>query len=318
MNQKKLAELAGVSPATVSKAFRYSDRIGAETRERIFRIAREQQVFERLSKGKYHKKLIVVFCPEIKSDYYNHIVNTLEKEILSHNSIMSLVITDFDPEKEREYFSFYSRGTSADAIVAINPRETFENPDSFPMVAMMPLKAQSCDSLYINRTDAMNEAISLLKKNGRENILFIGEGLTMRKAELFRQCMENNQLPVLEKQIFISDQRFEQAGIQAVEALIERKEVPDAIVAAYDYVAFGAIQALKKNGLRVPQDVSVIGMDDISLNHYAEIPLTTIGIQADALCRKAVEMLIKRIENRAPSAPIRHSFPATLVCREST
>ena len=54
MNQKRLAELAGVSPATVSKAFRYSDRISPETRERIFAIAKTHHCFEKFSKGKYH------------------------------------------------------------------------------------------------------------------------------------------------------------------------------------------------------------------------------------------------------------------------
>ena len=57
MNQKKLAELAGVSPATVSKAFRYSDRVGTKTRERIFALAKEHHCFDKFSKGKYPKKI---------------------------------------------------------------------------------------------------------------------------------------------------------------------------------------------------------------------------------------------------------------------
>ena len=93
MNQKKLAQLAGVSPATVSKAFRYSDRVSPETRERIFSLAKEHNCFEKFSKGKYPKKLIVVFSPEISSDFYNSLVTNLEKKILANGAIMSLVIT---------------------------------------------------------------------------------------------------------------------------------------------------------------------------------------------------------------------------------
>lgn len=318
MNQKKLAELAGVSPATVSKAFRYSDRVSPETRERIFSLAREHRCFDKFSKGKYHKKLIVVFSPEVKSDFYNSLVVNLEKRILAANAMMSLVITDFDAVKEQEYFDYYAKDGRADAIILIDPQGVIENPDFFPAVALFSTQKQSCDTIHVDWSAAVNDAIGLLKSKGRRNIVFIGERLTGQKLSIFKECMEQNFLPIIEKYLYISEFRFENAGIWAVEEMCKQPQMPDAIIAAYDYIAFGAITALKQHGYRIPEDISVIGMDDVNLNRYVDIPLTTIHIHFDELCDAALDLVLKKIENKYYFVKQDVTIKASLICRNST
>lgn len=318
MNQKKLAQLAGVSPATVSKAFNYSDRISEETRERIFAIAREHNCFEKFSKGKYSKKLIVVFSPEISSDFYNLLVINLEKRILNIGAIMSLVITGFDPQKEQEYFDYYSKEGRADAIILLDPQSQIINPDFFPAVALFPSKKQQCDSIYVNLSPAVNDAIQLLKAQKRNNIVFIGERLTSQKLTIFKECMEKNLLPVLEKNLYISELRFENAGKWAATQMLTQRNIPDAIIAAYDYIAFGAMAALKEAGYRIPEDIAVIGMDDVHLNQYVDTPLTTIQIHFDELCDAAMDLIMKKIENKYYFLRQEITVNASLVCRAST
>lgn len=318
MNQKKLAELAGVSPATVSKAFHYSDRVSPETRERIFTLAKAHGCFDKFSKGKYPKKLIVVFSPEVNSDFYNSLVINLEKRILAANAIMSLVITGFDEKKEKEYFDYYSKDGRADAMILLNPRSVIDNPDFFPAVALFPAQKQSCDTIHVDWSAAVNEAIQLLKNNGRKNIVFIGEQLTMQKLSIFKECMEQNFLPIFEKYLYISDLRFENAGKWAVEEMLKQQKMPDAIIAAYDYIAFGAIAALKQHGFRIPEDISVIGMDDVNLNRYVDIPLTTIHIHFDELCDAALDLVLKKIENKYYFVKQDVTINASLICRSST
>ncbi len=318
MNQKKLAALAGVSPATISKAFRYSDRISKETRERIFTIAKEHNCFEKFSKGKYSKKLIVVFSPEINSDFYNLLVNNLEKRILNAGAIMSLVITGFDMHKEQEYFDYYSKDGRADGIILLDPQSQIQNPDFFPAVALFPNQKQTCDTIHVDWSPAVNAAIGLLKRQGRQTIVFIGERLTSQKLSIFKACMEKNLLPVLEKHLYISELRFENAGKWAVEQMRQEPKMPDAIIAAYDYIAFGALSALKEAGYRIPEDIAVIGMDDIHMNQYMDIPLTSIQIHFNELCDAAMDLITKKMENRYYFLRQEITVNASLVCRAST
>ena len=73
---------------------------------------------------------------------------------------------------------------------------------------------------------------------------------------------------------------------------------PDAIIAAYDYIALGAISALKENGYKIPGDFSIIGMDDINVASYTDTPLTTIQMHCDELCDKVVEIIFEKIKNK--------------------
>ena len=102
MTLTKLAELTGVSVSTVSKAFSGSPDIGKETRERIFQIAKEQGCFDKYNKHRFEKKIIAVLCPELGSDLYSETVNCLMKYIEEAGALMTLSVTGFDAEREKE------------------------------------------------------------------------------------------------------------------------------------------------------------------------------------------------------------------------
>ncbi len=317
MTQKKLAALAGVSPATISKAFNFSSDISDETRELIFNLAREHGCFDKFSKGKYHKKIVAVLSPEIKSDFYNSIVASLDKRLASIGAIMSLAITDFDARKEKEYFEYYSKDNRSDAIIILSPSASIKNPDSFPAVSMFSVYEQPFDSLNVDLTDAVNDAVLLLKNKGRKNIAFIGERLTSQKLATFKLAMEKNNLTLFEKFLYISDLRFENAGRWAAEEIIKSNKRPDAIICAYDYIAFGAISVLKQNGYSIPEDISVIGMDDVNLNSYVDIPLTTIQIHFDELCDMAIDLVFEKMKNKYYFLKQDVTINASLICRNS-
>ena len=78
----------------------------------------------------------------------------------------------------------------------------------------------------------------------------------------------------------------------------EKGDIPDAIVAAYDYIAMGAMRAIKEHGLNVPDDISVIGMDDISACEELEVPLTTISHEIEKISKLTVDMLFERFEKK--------------------
>ena len=112
MNMQGLARRAGVSVSTVSKAFSGSAEISEETRRRIFEIARKDGSFDRYNKSRFAKKVIGIVFPEITSDYYASCATILQQEITVNGGIMTLAVTHFDADSEKEIFAYYSATAS--------------------------------------------------------------------------------------------------------------------------------------------------------------------------------------------------------------
>ena len=123
-------------------------------------------------------------------------------------------------------------------------------------------------------------------------------------------------LEIKDDWIFISSKRKGEAGVEGAEHLLSCKERPTAFFAAYDAIAFGAISRLTKAGLSIPEDISVVSYNDISLAKFASPPLTTLSTPVEDLTEAALDLLYKRIAN--PLAPYRSVFvQGELILRNS-
>ena len=299
MNLNTLAKLAGVSVATVSKAFSGREEISTETRDRIFAIAREHGCFDKYNKNKFDKKIIAVICPELNSDYYNAFITILNREIEMQGALMTVSVHGFSHEKAEELFAYYSSYCKADGIIVVNPKGKLENPLMTPAVSIgSSRRHENVDSIQTDLREAIFDAVSFLKTKGHTKIGFAGEILTKGKENYFREALQQAGIPVREQWIKISSDRFEKAGVAAVEALLQEPELPTAIFASYDNIAIGIIKALREKGLRVPEDISVIGMDDIAIAPFLETSLSSIRTRTDEACRIAVELIMKKLENQ--------------------
>ena len=299
MNLSELAALAGVSVGTVSKAFSGSCEISESTRERIFEIAREAGVFEKYDKGKFPKPVIGVICPEIGSNYYSTIVSMLGSRIEADGGIALICETGFDRAKETELFSYFSGYSGADGVILITPGTKHKNPTHFPAVSIGSAhESANMDVICLKLENAIEDALEHLKKNGHQSIGFAGEKLTRSKLDQFRSAMRRAGLPVEARHVKTSPNRFEQAGVDCAEAWLREGDLPDAILAAYDYIAIGIIKALHDHGVRVPEDVSVIGMDDIATAPYLETSLSSIRTNTEEACQRAVELIMIKTKNQ--------------------
>lgn len=319
MTLSNLAKIAGVSVATVSKAFSGSSEISEETRERIFEIARREGCFDKYNKNKFHKPIIAVICPEIDSAYYNAIVTLLNREITDRGAIMAVSVGDFSEEVESELFNYYSSYCHADGIILINTQFEIKNPMLVPTVALGHMGVcKNADVIDLDFDNAILEAVLYLKSQGHTEIGFAGERLTSTKLRSFQNSMRRAGLRVSEELVRISNERFERAGIDAVESWSSEGRMPTAIIAAYDNIAVGVIKALRKNGFEVPRDVSVIGMDDIPIATYLTTPLSTIKTHVSDACRMSVELVMKKIENQYYKSREEIVVASEFVVREST
>ena len=111
----------------------------------------------------------------------------------------------------------------------------------------------------------------------------------------FVKALENNEIEVNNNYIYESDQRFEKAGYDAAIKIFESEDRPTAVLAAYDEIAMGLIHKLNKEGISVPDDISVIGINDIFYASFAQIPLTTVQVYKHQQGVEAVRLLYDKI-----------------------
>lgn len=320
MTLEKLAKLANVSVSTVSKAFSGSRDISEKTREKIFQIARENGCYEKHYKGSYSRRVVAVICPEIQSEYYGTTVTILEKKLDKMGADMVLSLSNFQPERERELFLYHSYFQKADGVILIGSAKNISNDNRVPCVSLTSIEEErtGIDRVGIALQEAFNAAIAHLKELGHRDIHFLGEKLTSSKESMFFSALEANGLTPRPELVTVSGKRFEDAGYDAMEALFLREALPTAVVAAYDYMALGAISCIRDHGLRIPEDISVVGMDDISVAPFLDVGLTSIQTHTEELCTIALELLWKKINN--PYFTVRQtiSVAGDLMVRQST
>ena len=297
MTLKKLSEITGYSISTLSKVFSDSKEINKNTKAEIIKKAKELGCYDKYSKNLYQKRVIAVIVPEIESAFYTDIISELKNAISKRNATMVISVSFFSESEEVNLISFFSSNKRADGIIVVNGKTTAKKYTEVPIVYLDNSKSNDY-ACYINHDylAGLNEAVFELKNLGHEKIAFIGETLTLKKQELFVQAMKNNSLPVDENLIISQSKRFEDAGYLGMEKLYKKKNLPTAIICAYDYIALGVIDFLDSVGLKVPDDISIIGMDDIKLASYKKISLSSISIMKKDVCPILVNTLFEKIE----------------------
>lgn len=168
------------------------------------------------------------------------------------------------------------------------------------------------------------EAVEYLIKLGHEKIGFIGSTretenvINEHRYDGYQDTLNKHQIP-LNKDYIVNVELSTANGFIGMNHMIKRlgkEKLPTAIFCANDLVAIGAMKAIHKEGLRIPEDISVIGLDDIELSEYVTPGLTTIKVPKEELGKFAVKMLIDKIEN-GHNLPVRVNVPFALVERES-
>ena len=299
MNHKKIANHAHVSPSTVSKALSGSSEVSRDVSERIRQIAIECGYFKEKNKRKREYSnnssiIIAVLVPELLGLHYSETVTRLKNEIEANGSNVAIYVYDFDHAKMNDILTnIILLGTTDGVIIFDSPKLSVE--PKIPIVCVTNTPPSNFDSIG-NDTDAlMNDCVKYLKNLGHSDIAFVGELHTLYKHNSFKKAMEANELVCKEAFVHTVNARLEAIGAEAAKKIIENEEKPTAIIAAYDVVALSLIHELTENGIRVPEDISVMGINNISAAAYAQIPLTTVDIFSEEQYHTAVELLFSKI-----------------------
>ena len=315
MTMRELAKLCNVSVSTVSKAFLEADDVSEDTKKHIFDIAKKNGCYGKFYKGKYHKKIIAIICPELEGLYYTSYINQLKKLMEKSDCICLVSTDDFSASKQAELIEYYASYLKVDGLIVFGFKTDLKKGYDIPIVSMLSGKNDYVDSVRTDLRSAIFEAVETMIFYGHKKIAFLCEELTSGKCEIFEESIKRYKK--CEYTIIKSKERFEKAGVDGVRQLLDNKTDFTALVCAYDNIAFGAIKQLKKSGLKVPEDVSVVGIDNITTSEYAETSLTTIDTKVDEICGIAWDLMMKKLENKYYKSKQNVIIKSKLIIRES-
>lgn len=322
MTLKNIAKITETTVSTVSKAFRDSKEISEETKTKIFNAAKALGCFEKYYRGKRGGKIVGIICPEPESETYGIAVGAIERA-LHKKGVETLVgISRFDAKRARDIYSCMVYRARVDGIISLCGIEQINDIEYVPTVLVgESLKNNSIGINIVIRVDeAINELIAILKKEGYKRIGFIGESLTRSRLTAFKHAMRKNGLPLYEENIFIAQSsRFAEAGIEGMLSFIKSDATPEVIITAYDNIAFGAMKVARENGYSIPDDVSFIGINDITTSEYTSVSLSSIDTSYEDVAASAVDVLLEEIGGNGGKR-LEHKFqiPAKFQFRQST
>lgn len=316
MTLSKLARLANVAVSTASKAFSMSNDINEQTREEIFRVARENGCFKKFFNAKYPKFVIALICPEVDSRHYSELCRYLQQRLQTRGCEICISSTEFSAAATADMIEYYEKYSSVDAIILIDPPATVLPPHETPIISLGSRAHNADVTLCLDYMTALKSALTDFKAAGISHIGFIGEPHTVTKLSAFKSAVSEIYGFTEEKYISVSDLRFEKGGCAAARALYSRGALPEAIICAYDDMALGAMRFFHDNGISVPDDIKVIGMDNILHSEYFVPSLSTIDYMNEEIAKTATESVFELLDGKTPAEI--HNFSARLITRESS
>lgn len=315
----EIAKLAGVSKATVSRVLNDSEcGVGEQTRVRVKKIAEELGYSVEQTEKKKNvsfTRYIALILPDITNPFFADLAKSVEQSLRRKGYSLVLANTDFSEDNEaaqiRELMVKRLEGILL-VPSGIRAREEHDLPRRYqiPMV-LVDRKLEGISDIpgvYSNNEYASVISCEHLIRKGARDIVFISGPLnvstSIERFEGYKAVLAQHSIPFRPEMCRHGSYTVE-SGYNAVLEL-ERSGISySAILAANDLMALGALKAVREFGYRVPEDVQIIGFDNIEFSQYCEPSLSTMQQPTFDMGAKAVELLTGIIEKRDPVQPER-------------
>lgn len=336
VTSRQVAKHAGVSQTTVSFVLNdvESANISEETRQRVLQAARELGYFpdaaaRSLALGRSSNIGLILGQPHEQvfiDEFLPSVITGLSKATRQHGFRMLVEVVE--PNRPDAYLDLVRGKEVAGLILNFsNPsasdvqRITSLAEDGFPLVTLEFWNEQ-IPSVAVDKLAGVRKAVTHLAQMGHRTIAAISYAPkrsnphATRRLKVYREVLRSFDLPYDETLIRYG--AFDpQSGYEAMKSLLTDSQIcPTAVFALNDVMAFGAMRAIYDAGLRVPDDIAVVGFDDIRLARYANPPLTTIREPDVEHGRRAGELLIALI-NGEPPDDLHPQLDTELVIRDS-
>jgi len=317
---KDVAKKAHVSVATVSRVINQKGYVNIETRQMVLDVVQElNYVPNELARSLFQKKshIIAVLVPQLTSYYFAELLDIIEDLIVNLDYRVMVCNSHDDPEKESKYLKIFDQ-YNIDGLILISNTHRIEDYKKLeiPIVEIDHKLTEDIPSVTSNNCLGGSLAAEKLVNGGCKKIIhFRGPSdlVTVReRTEGFKTALQKYKI-----NSFSYDLDFIKPSGEEIENVIFSNPDCDGIFCDSDIIAIHAIQALHKAGKRVPEDVQVIGFDNIELAEIFKPNLTTISQSREKIGKYAVKTLMKLI-NKEELEQVHRKIDVKLIERETT
>jgi len=321
---KDIAKAAGVSPSTVSRALSDHPRISTETKVRIHGLAEEMGYIPSLlarSLVTRDTATIGVVITSVSDPFLAHLVTSIEEVAQEQGYSVLMSSSYLDPDRELEVVgAFHGRRTRGIIVIGSQIDTGYvQMHDRFPL----PVVLTNCRAYpYSVSTDNLagaRQAVEHLVQLGHRKIAYIANRHSRRsnsdRLQSYQQVLAANGIPVDEDLIIEGDGTL-RGGSVAAQILLSRSQPPTAVFCFNDMTAIGVFSSLQQARIRVPEEMSVVGFDDVEFATHCHPRLTTIRQPTNLMGQRLIHMLLALIQDQEGVGP--EVLPAEMVIREST
>lgn len=330
-----VAKKAGVSKGTVSAVMNARNTVNPETRDHVLEVMKElhfrpQGVARNLRSGN-QDKCIGIIVKDVNYPFYTAIATGVRDYANSKGYALLITSSENNHTAEKRFSQIFSAKDIKGAIIAPLVEGTTEIEHLFklkminyPFVLLEDVKGIQANVVAIDNSRAIKKAVKYLMECGHTRIVhFAGppsSSHTEERIEGFRHAFSESTLAYNKDMIVSIGSRHEESYGNTLNYFRPRprSEYPTAIVCFNDQQALAIMIALKELNIRVPEDISIVGNDDIAYASIYPVPLTTIRAPQDEIGRRAAELLIRNIESSKLLPVERVVLETELVVRGST
>ncbi|MFU0789169.1 LacI family DNA-binding transcriptional regulator [Virgibacillus proomii] len=320
---RDVAKLANVSTATVSRVLNNQGYVNNETRKRVNDAIKQlnyrpNDVARSLFKGR--SKMIALFVPDIKNPFFPELARAVEDVTNKHNYTFVLCNTDDNLDKEITYLNGLQQ-KSVDGLIMVSStisQEDIKN-ISVPIISLDRKFSSEVSSVTVNNRKGAEIATRYLKSIGCKRIAHIcGPQSASNSMDRLKGYLDvvKHESWFLSSYVVSGDYRFQQSFEITREMLTQHPEI-DGIFVGNDLMAVGVLKATKSLKIKVPEELSIIGFDGISIGETTTPTLTTMQQPIYKLGVRAAQILLDHINNPNHDI-IQEEWDVTLIKRDST
>ncbi|MFG1946622.1 LacI family DNA-binding transcriptional regulator [Nonomuraea sp. NPDC048826] len=327
---KEVAQLARVSVGTVSNVLNRPEIVSPPTRERVFEAIRElgfvrNEVARHLRVGRSRTVGLVVL--DVSNPFFADVAQGAESVADEHDTMMMLCNSAADPDRERRHLDQLEQqrvlGVLITPVDAASPRLAQLTARGTPVVLVDSAAAGPQCSVAVDDRLGGRLAAAHLVERGHRRIAFVGGPLSIKQVA-DRRDGASAAVAAAGEGAELVDFEITSLGVAAGRAAGERlaalpeAQRPTAAFCANDLLALGFLQAMSLRGLRVPDDVAIVGYDDIDFAAAAAVPLSSVRQPRELLGRTAIELLLEEVTAADEHRHRQVIFQPDLVVRESS
>ncbi len=329
-----ISQKSGVSIATVSRVLNQYSNVNPETRDRVVKVMEEMgykpNAFAR-GLGLDTMKTIGILCQDSSDTYLAKAVYHIEEQLRANQYDSLLCCTGYDAADKRKALDLLiSKKVDAAILVGSNfldgsqagNKYIRDAASSIPVMLLNAFYEQpNIYSVYCNDFIAMDKATSYLIDKGRRNILYLYNSRSysgMRKLDGYKSALARASIPFSKDlcQMVTIEREDIQGFVNYIDTLYKNGLKFDAVVASEDILAVAALKFARREGIRVPEDLSVIGYNNSILATMSEPELTSVDNKLEAMCKQLVDTLLGVLKGQ--EMPLKSEYAGELVIRSTT